>query len=139
MAEQQKFKVVLPSWMTEDDIDAAADDIIQFIIDRSAEGQGIRGNGRRYRFPGYTDAYKKKKGSSKVDLVLNDEMLAEIQTLQRDGHELTIGFEAGKQNDKAEGNQIGSYGRDPNPSKARRFLGINKEELAAVLARFRDD
>lgn len=138
MAEQQKFRVKLPDWLDEDDIPSVADDIIQFIIDRSQGGNGIRENGRRYSFPEYSKSYKALKGSSKVDLTLSDTMLRSIDTLKVDGREVEIGFKPGSENDKAEGNQLGAYGGSPNPKKARRFLGINREELEAVLARFRD-
>lgn len=139
MAEQQKFTVELPSWVSEEDLEAAGEDIIQFIVDRSRSGQGIRPNGRRYDFPEYSESYRAFKGSSKVDLTLSSEMLSEIKLLAVKGRTLEIGFDAGSRvNAKAEGNQLGSYGGAPNPKKARRFLGINREELAAVLARFKE-
>lgn len=141
MADQQKFTVTLPSWIADEDLDEAIQDLIEFIIDRTQAGQGIRENGRRYTFPEYNDEYRKKVkgGQGRVDLTLSSEMLSDIVELDRDGRKVTIGFEPGQSNDKAEGNQLGSYGRDPNPAKARRFLGINKEELSAVLTIYRDE
>lgn len=139
MAEQQKFKIKLPDWLDDDELEEAADDIIQYIIDRTQGGNGIRENGRRYSFPEYSESYKKFKGGGRVDLTLNDEMLRAMELLDVKGRELEIGYESGSElNARAEGNQLGAYGGRPNPKKARRFLGLNREELNLILAKFKD-
>lgn len=136
---QQKVKIELPEGYSAEDRARIAEDIIQFIKDRCEAGVGVRPHGnhfRTYDFPGYTKAYEKFKGSSRVDLVLDDQMLADMRVLSIGRNSVTIGYEAGSdENDKAEGNQTGSYGQPkPNPKKARRFLGMTTEEINAVLA-----
>jgi len=68
-------------------------------------------------------------------------MLDAIEVLSHKRGQVLIGFENGsEQNDKAEGNQTGSYGQpDPNPSKARRFLGLTDREYDAILEEIRSD
>ena len=109
--------------------------IVDYIRERTKEGTGIRSNGRLYDFPDYTPTYRKIKGQSKVDLTLSDDMLSAMRVLSLRGSTAIIGFDNGtEENAKAEGNILGSYGRDPNPRKARSFLGVNKQELADILA-----
>lgn len=140
MADHQFVKINLKGY-DPDDFDDIADDIIEFIKDRSDEGVGVKRSGRgftNYDFPEYSPSYEKFKGSSRVNLFLDGDMLDAIQTLETDDTSVTIGFIDGTdENAKAEGNQIGSYGKPSgNPKKARRFLGITKEDLAAVLAAY---
>lgn len=69
-----------------------------------------------------------------VDLTLSGDMLAALHLLSHRSGNLNIGFENGtEENAKAEGNILGSYGRSPNPSKARDFLGIQPEKLAELI------
>lgn len=134
MAWQHTWIDIPPGYSPEDR-KRIGDDILDFIKDRCAEGVGIRESGRLYDFPEYTPEYRKFKGSSRVDLVLNDEMLQAMEVLGVKTDRIHIGFRNGsRENAKAEGNQIGSYGRSPNPRKARRFLGLTKGELEAILA-----
>lgn len=138
MAEQQKFTFKVPPGYSRDDFPDIAADVIQFIIDRSQAGFGVK-NGRVYQFPDYNDRYRKevKGGQQRVDLTLSEDMLNAIMPLDIEGRDITIGFEEGEENDKAEGNQTGSYGQpEPNPDKARHFLGITKTELNAVLGAY---
>lgn len=101
--------------------------MIKEIIDRSQSG--IDREGRR--FPAYTKLYEKFKGQKNVDLTLNDEMLAAIRLLNHSNGEITIGFERGsRENGKAEGNILGTYGQPkPIPGKARDFLGLPNKVL----------
>ena len=140
MAEQQKFTFKLPRGYREDDLESIAEDVIQFIKDRSQNGFGVR-RGKTYQFPEYSEAYRVnvKGGQRRVDLTLSEEMLNSIEVLDIDGRQVVIGFEEGEQNDKAEGNQLGSYGRSPNPRKARKFLGLTVEEREAILAAYDRD
>jgi hypothetical protein len=134
---QQKVTISLPDKFKSADKEEIAALIIEYIRDRTQQGTGIRSNGRLYDFPAYEDAYAKSKGSRKVDLTMSEELLTEMKMLSFSDRKntVTIGYEAGSDvNGKAEGNIIGSYGRDPNPRKARSFLGVNKSELAAILA-----
>jgi hypothetical protein len=140
VAEQQKFTFKLPRGYREDDLESIAEDVIEFIKDRSQAGFGVR-RGKNYQFPEYSEAYRVnvKGGQRRVDLTLNDDMLNAIEILDIDGRQVTIGFQEGEDNDKAEGNQLGSYGRAPNPRKARKFLGLTVEEREAILAAYDRD
>lgn len=138
---QQKITIEIPDGYDPADLDAIGSDIAAFIRDRSRQGYGVRQHGnhfRNYDFPGYSREYAKRKGSTKVDLTLDDNMLNAIEVLavKKRASKIDIGFSGGKENDKAEGNQLGSYGRDPNPRKARRFLGVTTAELELILAAY---
>lgn len=136
----QRTKIELPETLTPTDREKAAELIIEYIRERTQQGTGIRSSGRLYDFPDYSPEYAKWKGQRKVDLTLSEEMLSEMRILSIRGREVLIGFENGTEaNAKAEGNQLGSYGRSPNPRKARSFLGVNKSELQAILAGLVDE
>lgn len=136
----QRARIPIPPGYTAEEREQIGEAMLEMIRDRSALGIGVKQKGssfKTYDFPEYSEQYRKFKGQSRVDLVLNDEMLQSMQVLSHKPDSILIGFENGtKENAKAEGNQIGSYGRAPNPKKARRFLGITKEELDAILAGF---
>jgi len=140
MAEPQQVTIQVSADASASPADRAAlaAQIIEFIRQRSEAGVGVRKQGRgfsNYEFPEYTKEYEDLKGQDNVDLTLSAEMLSSIEyfaSKSRRG-EITIGFKSGtKINAKAEGNQIGSYGRAPNPKKARRFLGMTKSELELI-------
>ena len=139
---QQKVRIKVPKDLTKEDRIELAEDIIDFIQKRTKAGIGFRKKtGRNYnlaRVP-YTRKYAKRKGTSRtsVDLTLSTEMLESIELLNHASGSITIGYEKGSDvNDKAEGNQIGSYGRSPNKNKARPFLGLSKADLAVLLDEF---
>lgn len=141
MAAQQKVTIKLPEWVRPEDREAIAEDIVAFIRDRTETGVGVarRGNGWVARdFPDYTEDYAKFKGVSRsaVDLRLSDEMLDALDVLSTSKAGVTIGYRPGKINGKVEGNRLGSYGGDPNPRKARDFLGITKGDLELILAAY---
>ena len=118
---------------------AIAQDIIDYLIERTREGKGEGGK----KFPGYSDSYKKSldfsiagKGST-VDLTLTGEMLDSLAILNEKSGELVIGYEKDDEvNGRAEGNILGSYGGDPNPKRARNFLALTDKEIRAILARY---
>lgn len=138
MAEHQFVRIKIPKGYDPSDFKDIGQDIITLIRDRCDEGVGVKRSGRSFRtydFPDYTPEYQRKTGKRNVDLKLSEDMLSSIRVLEAEDDAVIIGFKEGsKENAKAEGNQIGSYGRKPDPKKARRFLGITKEELDAVLA-----
>jgi len=66
-------------------------------------------------------------------------MLAALQLLDNGRGEIVIGYEAGtEENDRAEGNILGSYGGSPNASKARDFLGIESKKLRELIDYVKD-
>jgi len=136
----QRVRITIPEGYDPDTRQRIGEAMLEMIYDRSQLGTGVKPSGKyfkTYDFPDYTEAYKKKKGSSRVDLVLEDKMLRSAEVLSTTKDSILLGYENGtKENAKAEGNQTGSYGRSPDSKKARRFLGITKEERDAILAGF---
>lgn len=143
MADQQKVTIRIPDDLRPDERQEFAEGVIEYIRQRSRDGTGVRKVGRGfslYQFPAYTEKYAKRKGQSKVDLTLSEEMLESIELLRHKRGEITIGFQRGTDvNAKAEGNQIGSYGKPRgDPSKARRFLGLTSDERETLLDMYDD-
>jgi len=135
---QQKVEIPIPDDLKPAQRAELADLIIEHIVDRTQRGLDKEGK----RFPGYSKEYIKSldfknagKSKSKVDLQLSGDMLAALTLLTEKKGLLKIGFERGaEENDRAEGNILGSYGREPDPSKARDFLGIQKSKLTELIA-----
>ena len=130
-----KTKIELPDDLdlSKDDRDVIAENILEYIRDRTLSGVGIK-SGRRFNFPAYSDSYVKSavfkragKSAGEINLKLSGEMLDELRILSARGNNILIGFENGTlSNDKADGN-----------SKTRPFLGINKGELQDILREFK--
>jgi hypothetical protein len=120
-----------------------ADLVIDHIVERTLKGKDKDGD----KFPGYSKAYVQSlafrsagKSPKRVDLTLSGEMLDELRMLNHAPGKIRIGFENGTDaNAKAEGNILGSYGRSPDPSKARDFLGVQKSDLKEMIAIVRRD
>ena len=107
-----------------------------WIQDRSF--RGLDRNNRNFKK--YSEEYAEKKGVGigDVDLTLTGEMLDSIELLGTGPDYLRIGYEPGTQVErKAEGNILGSYGRDPDPAKARDFLDISVRDLKAIIDDFK--
>lgn len=123
----------IPRSLTKIQREVIADEVIDFIRDRSFSGLDKNNN----KFPDYEKQYANKKGVgvSDVDLVLSGELLDELRVLKTAPGEIHIGYDGRKKklNAKAEGNILGSYGRDPNPDKARDFLGISRKDLMDII------
>ena len=143
MAETQQIEIKVPleASSNPEKRRQIANEIIDFIRDRTRDGTGARRRGRGWQnydlsSKPYTDEYATKKGSTFVDLTLSEEMLDNIQFFpsKSSRENIVIGYRAGsKLNGKVEGNQIGSYGRSPDRSKARPFLGITRSDLMGLL------
>lgn len=118
-----------------------ADDVIEFIIERTSNGIDKYGDD----FPEYTEAYAKKKGVSvqAVDLVASGEMILsqQLKKLRDAPGEIVIGYDgrSKKLNAKVEGNITGSYGGDPDKKKARDFLGISRKDLMDIISQYESD
>ncbi len=124
MSKQQKITLpIRKKWKPKERLQIASD-IIEFIKHRTVKKSLDRKN---RSFPKYEKEYAISKGSSKVNLLLSTEMLANLKVLKTKKGSVTIGYEKGSNiNGKAEGNITGSYGQpSPNRKKARDFLGIN--------------
>lgn len=136
---KQYFDVELPYGIASDDKTAIAEEIINYIVKRTRE-DGLDKDGKKLK--NYTKAYADKKGVgvSDVDLTLSSEMLDALDYVVK-GRTLRIGYTKAdaKLNGKVEGNITGSYGKDPDPRKARDFLGIDDSTLEDILAKYQED
>lgn len=114
-----------------------ADLVIEHIVERTQGGKDKNGK----KFPAYSRSYiqsldfkNANKSPSRVDLQLSGDMLAAISLLSDASGVLKIGFKNNTpENDKAEGNILGSYGGSPNAKKARDFLGIEQKKLNELI------
>jgi hypothetical protein len=130
-------EILLPKDYSDDDAETVAEEILNFIVERSKAGKGMDGE----KFPGYSKSYKESLDfkiagkSSKVNLTLSGEMLDSLEVLQARKGKIVIGFQRGSDmNARAEGNILGSYGQpNPNPSKARNFMELSNNELSKIL------
>lgn len=137
----QKVRFDIPENLKPDERISIGQDIVDKIIDNATNGIGVRKSGERFvrkEFAAYSKAYEDKKGQSNVDLTLSGEMLSSLQVLSHKKGSVLVGFENGTEaNAKAEGNILGSYGREPNKRKARNFLGLVSSEVRAILKEYK--
>ena len=128
-----RFDIELPPGLNKTQRDAIADAVIEHIRQRSEAG--IANNGSK--FPRYSKEYTESvdfkiggKKKNKVDLTLSGDMLAALQVIKDRRDRLTIGYKKDTEEaDKAEGNQLGTYGQPtPIKGKARPFLGFVGKE-----------
>ena len=134
-------KIKIPKSIPEKDLEDLGADIVEFIRQRTESGKDEDGK----PFPKYSEAYKnsldfkiagKSKGGT-VNLTLSGDMLQALDVLQAKPGEIKIGYNKGDDEaGRAEGNILGSYGGDENPSKARRFLGISEKDLNKILKKY---
>jgi hypothetical protein len=139
MAEfKPTFKVKIPKNLESDVAQDIADEIVQFIIDRSQNGFDKNNK----KFKKYSLKYAKNKGvgRSEVDLTMSEDMLEEMKVIAiRDG-EIEIGYEDDADViGQVEGNVLGTYGqKEPVVKGGRNFLGIAKEDLATIIGAYVD-
>lgn len=143
-AKQVTETLKIPSDLTLDQIAKLEKEVLRFIRKRTSEGKGKGGK----TFPSYTEEYKRsldfknaEKSASKVNLKLSGDMIAALDILPSKKSEIKYGFEKGTpENDRAEGNVIGSYGqKKANPSKARNFMGMTNAELALLVKKVKEN
>ena len=145
---QQKVTIPIPEDLGPDEREALGKDIVEFIRQRSERGIGVKEtSGGRFinvPFPAYSKSYlesldfKVAGKSKKVNLKLSGDMLIAMDVLKHKKGEIVIGFERGSdENDRAEGNILGTYGTDtPNPRRARNFLGISNPDLIDLISNY---
>lgn len=113
-----------------------AEEIINFIVERTKKGKGMDGSS----FPSYSTSYKNSDAfklggkTSKVNLTLSGEMLDSIEVIKAKNGKLSYGYsDKNDMSGRAEGNITGSYGKPQGDnSKARRFLDISPKEIAKI-------
>lgn len=138
MAKQQFFKLKISEKYNARERRAIAKEVIDQVRNRTATG--VDKNGAR--FPSYSDGYKSslkfrlggKKGKP-VNIYLSGEVMGGIKLVEHKTGELKIGYNKSdtRNNNVAEGNIKGSYGGNPDKSKARDYLGITKNERKEIL------
>lgn len=138
----QKVRIDIPEDIGPSEREAIAADMVDLMVSNARDGVGIRWEGSRARtrhFPAYTKEYEKFKGQKNVDLTLSGDMLDALTVISHKKGSILIGFENGtKENDKAEGNILGSYGRAPNPRKARNFLGLTASDIRSIVGDYKE-
>lgn len=136
---QMKTVISVPKGLDEEERIAIAEDIVEFIITRT--GAGLDRYNRKFKK--YSKEYAREKGVSPgdVDLIVSGDLLDSLLLLDHSRGEIVIGYEEDDEiNGKAEGNITGSYGQpEPNPRKARDYLGISTRDLAAIIARHKEE
>jgi hypothetical protein len=113
-----------------------AEEILNFIIERTKKGKGMDGSS----FPAYSSAYKKSDAfklggkTNKVNLTLSGEMLDSMEIIKAKNGKLSYGYsDKNDMSGRAEGNITGSYGKlQGDNGKARRFLDISPREIAKI-------
>lgn len=132
-------EIKLPSRYDSEDAEIIAEEILNFIVERTKKGVGSDGK----KFPEYSSEYINSfdfkaagKSKGKVDLTLSGEMLDSIEIIEAKKGKIVYGYSSDNEmQGRAEGNLLGTYGRDaPNPSKARNFLALSGKELSLILS-----
>lgn len=140
MAKWQRINIPIPKGYKPIERKAIAQEVIQFIVDRTKSGKDKDGR----NFKGYTKEYKEsltfKLGgkSSSVNLTLTGEMLGELDLLNQSNGNLRIGYDKGREalNGKVEGNREGTYGQKKQVTSPRDFLGLSSSALNKILKKY---
>lgn len=136
-AKWVRNKIELPEDLSSGQRQAIGKELLTYIRNRTAAGEG-KGN---KRFPSYSKAYIRSldfknagKRSSRVNLKLSGDMMAALDVISHKKGELLYGFKNGtSENERAEGNVLGSYGGKPNPKKVRDFMGLTNQEIGIII------
>lgn len=145
MADKENVQVVvkIPKYFGERERIAIAAEVIDFIRNRTESGKDINHNAFKKYSKSYKDSLNFKVGdkTGKVNLSLSGDMLAAMTLVDHKPGAIVVGYDTSDpEADIAEGNQIGSYGQpNANPSKARKFIGINPDDLKKILNKFKKD
>lgn len=147
----QRFSVDIPKKLKPADRLAIAQDIIDFVVERTEKGLGVnnkplpkhkasKNNPSKGKYSeGYALSPEFRgagKSTSVVNMTLSGDMLDAIKLLNERSGKLLIGFENGStQNAKADGNIRGTYGKSGKVNSARPFLGISKKDLSSIVSR----
>jgi len=138
----QKIRIDIPNWIRPEDRMKLADDIVEYIRQRTESG--FDKNNRP--FPKYSKEYIKSldfriagKGRN-VNLTLSGDMLAALDVISQQSDFILVGFENGsEENARADGNITGAYGQPfPIRGKKRDFLGINKKKVWELAEQYRE-
>lgn len=139
--------VSVPKNSREEALQDVADYVKEQVLSRTGEGRSSVKGGRwkRKLTPEYLKRKKQESGANFANLELGGDLLDAFETGVQ-GRKVFLAVE-GDQAPVAEGNLLGSYGREPDPSKARQFMPIGEQELAPeimagvkrILERYQED
>ena len=142
---EKKITLEVPESFTAEQRSAVAEDVIEFITNRTRSGYNVFGRDWSGKAGQYTDQYANRKGvrpGGPVDLSLSFDILDDLQyfSSQSGKGKVTIGFRKGSKSErKAEGNILGTYGQSsPIPGKARPFLDILKKDLKPIVDQYNE-
>jgi len=142
IADSPVLEIELPEKLKPNQRQAIAQEVIDFIVERTQKGQDVKGDkwsGSRGTYsPEYIKSLDFKiagKSKKKVDLTLSSEMLNDLEIIKHAKGKIVIGYGRGNASrGKAEGNILGTYGQpDPIPGKSQPFLGITGKKLAEIV------
>lgn len=132
----QRFTFKVPDEFDAFDREAIAEEVIEYIRQRTEEGRDINGA----PFAPYSKSYINSlefeiagKSPYEVNLRLTGDMMESIKLITHSTGSVTIGFEPGEENDKA----AWAAASDNGPS--RRFLGVMEDELEDIIDRYRKE
>lgn len=114
--------VDVPAENRREALEAAADYVKEQILLFSGEGKTSVAGGLWKR--GLSPEYKEEKAEESSVTYSNVELTGDMMDaleVEPEGERLRVEI-TGDQRDKAEGNLLGSYGREPNEDKAREFM-----------------
>lgn len=80
------------------------------------------GHWKRQLSQEYLKIKAKQSGSKIANLELTGELLDALEVSAVNSEKLALSVVDSSQRDKAEGNQLGSYGREPNKANSREFI-----------------
>ena len=135
---ETKITVKIPDYITGADKAEVGNRVIDFIRERTFDGNNVNGTKWQGKAGKYTKEYADEKGySSPVDLELSGKMLAAMRQFKGKNKpgDLIIGYTKGSEQErKAEGNIRGTYGqKSPIAGKARPFLDILGTDVAKIV------
>lgn len=114
----------------EDALEEVATFVKEQILSNTADGKSSVKGGRwkKKLTPGYLKKKKEESGVGYANLELTGDMLDAFDTSVV-GRRVRLEV-SGDEEGKAEGNLLGSYGRSPDPSKARQFMPLGSQQLS---------
>jgi len=106
---------------------AIADFVKESVLAKIADGKSPVSGGpwKRSLSKEYKGVKADQSGVGYANLELSGDLLDALEVVV-DGSEVVLRV-SGDQADKAEGNNLGSYGKSPDDSKARRFIPLEDE------------
>ena len=127
-AKWQRMKIAIPPKYKPADREVIAQEIIDYIVDRTLQGVDKKGKEFKPLSPEYKAKNKALGAGGKADLKLSGDMLGALDLISDKSGQLLIGFENGtEENDKADGHITGNVG------VKRDFFGITQKKVKEII------